>query len=254
MKKLLTIFCFTAVVLLSFSCKDHRNNAQVLIEEDEIVNDVDSAFVSDTSGFVILTDIIPDAILEIRYHSSFNFVGTRIDGYDEPIAIITRQAADSLKKVSDEMMEKGYRLKIYDAYRPRRAVLHFVRWAKNLEDTLTKQYFYPELDKSVLFKLGFISSRSSHSRGSTVDLTLLDMKSGTDLDMGGPFDYFGEISHRDNTKDITSEQAANRRMLRESMESHGFKSITSEWWHFTLKEEPYANTFFDFTNSRESVR
>ena len=150
-----------------------------------------------SENFVVITDVIPDAILEIRYHSTFNFVGTRVDGYLEPTALMTRQSADSLKVVSDEMKAKGYRLKIYDAYRPQCAVDHFVRWAQNPSDTLTKRYFYPMLEKPVLFEQNYILSRSGHTRGSTVDLTLFDEATGKEVDMGGVFDWFGDESHPD---------------------------------------------------------
>ena len=143
----------------------------------------------DPSGFVMLSDAVPDAVLEIRYHSAYNFVGERIDGYEAPVALLTREAAEALSAVSDDLAEQGYCLKIYDAYRPQRAVDHFRRWAADPEDVSMKDYFYPELDKSVLFSQGYISARSGHSRGSTVDLTLFDMASGREADMGGPFDW-----------------------------------------------------------------
>ena len=196
-------------------------------------------------GFVLVTDVIPDAVLEIRYYSGFNFVGTRIDGYEAPVAYLTKEAAEALKNVSDELMEKGYRLKIYDAYRPQAAVDHFKAWAKDIDDTAMQQYFYPELDKAALFEQGYIAARSGHSRGSTVDLTLIDMATGRDIDMGGGFDYFGELSHP-GYGGLTQEQADNRRILRDAMTAHGFRAIDTEWWHFTLKNEPYPDTYFDF--------
>ena len=199
----------------------------------------------DSSGFVDLSEAVPDAVLEIRYHSDYNFVGERIDGYEEPRALLTEKAAKALKAVSDELITKGYRLKIYDAYRPQRAVTHFVRWAKDLDDTRMKEHFYPGLDKSVLFKKGYISKKSGHSRGSTVDLTLFDVNAGEDVDMGGVFDYFGQRSHWDY-KGLTREQRENRAILRRAMAAHGFKPISTEWWHFTLKDEPYPKTYFDF--------
>ena len=197
------------------------------------------------SDFTLITDVVPDAILEIRYYSTYNFVGERIDGYMAPVAIMTVKAANALKEVSDELAEKGYRLKIYDAYRPQRAVNHFIRWAENVEDVRMKPYFYPDVPKSELFERQYIMARSGHSRGSTVDLTLLDMKTGKDLDMGGVFDWFGELSHPDY-ENITAEQKANRLILREAMLKHGFAPLDSEWWHFTLKNEPYPDTYFDF--------
>jgi len=205
----------------------------------------DIKYSDDSSGFVLLSEAIPDVILEIRYYSTYNFVGTRIDGYEEPLAFITKEAAEALKKVSDELVTKGYRLKIYDAYRPQKAVDHFVRWAKDENDVSMKQHFYPELDKDVLFPLGYILERSGHSRGSTVDLTLFDMNSEKEVDMGGTFDYFGQLSHPDY-KDITDEQYNNRMLLREVMLKHGFNPLQEEWWHFTLDNEPYPDTYFTF--------
>ena len=218
----------------------------------------------DTSMFVMLADAVPDAILEIRYFSTYNFVGQRIDGYLQPQAMLTRQAADRLRAVSDELKAKGYRLKIYDAYRPQQAVNHFVRWSKDIPDTCMKAYFYPDLDKSVLFAQDYIAEKSGHSRGSTVDLTLFDMNTEKEVDMGGTFDWFGPESHPDFCGDpvtgqytgdnhkspvgrsITPEQFRNRMMLRNVMLRHGFKPIDSEWWHFTLGNEPFPDTYFTF--------
>lgn len=199
----------------------------------------------DASDFVLVTDVVPDVILEIRYYSTYNFVGDRIDGYEQPLAFLTREAAAALKEVSDDLVAKGYRLKIYDAYRPHKAVLHFMKWAKDVNDARMKQYFYPDLEKDVLFPLGYISDHSGHSRGSTVDLTLFDMDTEKEVDMGGTFDYFGELSHPDY-KYITEEQYANRMILREAMLAHGFKPLPEEWWHFTLANEPYPDTYFTF--------
>ncbi len=211
----------------------------------------------DKSQFVMLTDAVPDAILEIRYFGTYNFVGKRIDGYEQPTALLTRQAADSLRAVSDDVMRLGYRLKIYDAYRPQKAVDHFVRWATAVEDTLMKRYFYPNLDKSVLFEQDYIAEKSGHTRGSTVDLTLFDMATEKELDMGGTFDWFGHESHPDfggnpetgvymPNDSITAEQFAHRMILRNAMLRHGFKALDSEWWHFTLKNEPFPDTYFTF--------
>ena len=204
------------------------------------------------ADFVVVSQVIPDAILEIRYHSTFNFVGDRIDGYDEPCALLTREAALALKEASDDLMAQGYRIKIYDAYRPQDAVNHFVRWAKDLGDTRMKAYFYPEVDKSQLFSSGYIAKRSGHSRGSTVDITLFDLSTGKDADMGGTFDYFGDASHYEYKK-LTPEQKNNRLILRKAMTAHGFKPISTEWWHFTLIDEPYPDTYFNFPVSSEAV-
>ncbi len=211
----------------------------------------------DASQFVNLAEAVPDAILEIRYYSTYNFVGTRVDGYQQPVALLTRQAADSLRAVSDDLMKQGYRLKVFDAYRPQCAVDHFVRWAANVSDTLMKPYFYPNLDKSVLFEQLYIMEKSGHTRGSTVDLTLFDMATEKEVDMGGTFDWFGHESHPDfgghpetgeykDNAQITAEQFHNRMILREAMLRHGFKPLDSEWWHFTLKDEPFKDTYFTF--------
>lgn len=201
--------------------------------------------IQDFSGFVSVSDVIPDALLDVRYYTTYNFVGARIDGYEQPIILMTREAASALKQVSDDMRARGLRLVIYDAYRPQRAVDHFVRWAEDVSDTRMKPVFYPDVDKAELFERGFIAKRSGHSRGSTVDLTLLDEKTGRLLDMGGPFDFFGELSHPDYAG-VTDEQHRNRMLLREAMLAHGFKPLSTEWWHFTLLDEPFPDTYFDF--------
>ncbi len=211
----------------------------------------------DASQFVNLAEAIPDVILEIRYYSTYNFVGTRVDGYEEPVALLTKQAADSLRAVSEDLKKQGYRLKIFDAYRPQCAVNHFVRWAANVNDTLMKPYFYPKVPRNKLFELGYIARKSGHSRGSTVDLTLFDMATEKEVDMGGTFDWFGEESHPDfggnpttgkyrKNDRITAEQFHNRMILRNAMLRHGFKPIPAEWWHFTLKNEPFPDTYFTF--------
>ena len=199
----------------------------------------------DPSGFVLLGEYVPEAIQEIRYCSTFNFVGDRIDGYEQPVALLTIEAARALQTVAGELNVQGYRLKIFDAYRPVRAVKHFVLWGIEDTDIRMKPYFYPELEKQQLFIEGYIASRSSHSRGSTVDLTLLDMATGKEVDMGSPFDYFGDASHPDY-RGITDEQYDNRMILREAMLRNGFLPIDCEWWHFTLADEPYPNTYFEF--------
>ncbi len=207
---------------------------------------------NDPTDFVLLSDAVPDAILEIRYFSTYNFVGEKIEGYEEPLAFLTKEAAAALKEVSDELVEKGYRLKIYDAYRPQEAVTHFSDWARDPDATDMKEYFYPELEKDVLFPQGYIAEHSGHSRGSTVDLTLFDMRTEKEVDMGGTFDYFGELSHPDYT-DITEEQYANRMLLRDVMMAHGFEPVDTEWWHFTLKDEPFPDTYFTFPVNSDSL-
>ena len=208
---------------------------------------------NDSSDFVLVGDVIPDAILEIRYYTTYNFVGERIDGYEQPTALLTKEAASALKEVSDDLVKKGYRLKIYDAYRPQKAVDHFARWAENSTDSRMKEAFYPDLDKSVLFKQGYILNYSGHTRGSTVDLTIVDAKTGKEVDMGGTFDHFGVESHPDY-KNITDEQYNNRMILRQAMTDHGFKPLDEEWWHFTLENEPYPDTYFTFPVNENSVK
>ncbi len=228
--------------------KDEDIADEIIVEELEDGRKLSN----DSSDFVLLSEAVPDAILEIRYYSTYNFVGDRIDGYEEPVALLTKEAAKALQEVSEEVMAKGYRLKIYDAYRPQMAVDNFMAWALDADDTRMKEYFYPELDKTVLFPQGYIAEHSGHSRGSTVDLTLFDMETEKEVDMGGTFDYFGELSHPDYT-DITDEQYANRMILREAMLNHGFKPLDEEWWHFTLKDEPFPDTYFTFPVNSESV-
>ena len=207
----------------------------------------------DPSGFVLLSDYVPGIIQEIRYFSTYNFIGERIDGYEEPCALLTKEAARALKSVANEMAVRGLRLKVFDAYRPACAVKHFVLWGIEDQDIRMKPYFYPDLEKQELFIRGYIAKQSSHSRGSTVDLTLLDMKTGKELDMGSPFDYFGPISHPDS-REITDEQYENRMMLKDLMTKEGFLPFDYEWWHFTLDGEPYPETYFDFPVSVESLK
>ena len=215
--------------------------------------DFEKAAINDTSGFVLLSDYVPSIVQEIRYYSTYNFIGERIDGYEQPCAIITKEAARALKEVSNEMNVKGYRLKIFDAYRPATAVKSFVLWGIEDLDQKMKPFFYPDLKKTELFELGYIASKSSHSRGSTVDLTLLDMATGKEIDMGSPFDFFSEVSHPDY-KGVTDEQYENRMMLQKVMLKHGFEPIDCEWWHFTLKNEPYPSTYFEFPNTAEVLK
>ena len=199
----------------------------------------------DPSGFVVLADYVPHIVQEIRYYSTYNFIGERIDGYEEPCALLTQEAARALKAVSGELIVQGYRLKVYDAYRPACAVKQFVLWGIEDQDIRMKPYFYPELEKQELFRKGYIAKQSSHSRGSAVDLTLLDMKTGKELDMGSPFDLFSEQSHPDY-KGITDEQYENRMLLQSVMVRTGFQPIDCEWWHFSLQNEPYPDTYFNF--------
>ncbi|MGB4494792.1 MAG: M15 family metallopeptidase, partial [Limnochordia bacterium] len=196
-------------------------------------------------GFVYVKDVIPTARLDIRYYTGYNFVGTRINGYNAPVAILTREAAEALKKAADILDEQGYYIKIFDAYRPVRAVEHFVLWAQDLEDQKMKAEFYPDVDKALLFDLGYIALRSGHSRGSVVDLTLVYKDTLDEVDMGSSFDFFGPISHH-GTDLITPEQEANRNILRDAMVAAGFEPYPEEWWHYRLIDEPYTDQYFDF--------
>ncbi len=209
---------------------------------------------TDASGFVLLSDVIPDAILDIRYYTTFNFTGERVDGYEEPAALLTKEAAEALKIANEKAIALGYRLKIFDCYRPQMAVDHFIRWAEKHKDIAMKNYFYPEVDKSNLFNLGFVASKSGHSRGSTVDLTLFDMTTQKDIDVGGSFDYFGKLSRAENTEEITDAQVENRKLLRKIMLESGFKPLAEEWWHFTLVNEPYPDTYFTFPVNSNQVK
>ena len=237
--------CFAAGVLASGG---HSEVGKAMTKAEYIKKAAE-----DPSGFVLLSDMLPQIVQEIRYFSTYNFIGDRIDGYEEPCALLTKEAARALKSVSNEMIVRGYRLKIFDAYRPARAVSHFVLWGIEDQDIRMKPYFYPDLDKEDLFSKGYIASRSSHSRGSTVDLTLLDMQTGKELDMGSPFDFFGEISHPDY-RGITDGQYDNRMTLQNVMVRNGFVPIDCEWWHFTLEDEPYPDTYFEFPVSSAYLR
>lgn len=201
---------------------------------------------NDASGFVILSEYVPDIIEEVRYHSTYNFIGDKIDGYDDPIIIVVLEAALALQKANEEAKKLGYAFKVYDAYRPQAAVDHFVRWAKDINDTRMKNIFYPETNKEELFEKGFISSKSGHTRGSSIDLTLFNLQTGKEVDMGGVFDNFGDVSHSNYTEGLTEEQINNRKILRKIMTENGFKGINSEWWHFNLIDEPYPDTYFEF--------
>ncbi len=207
----------------------------------------------DPSGFVLLADYVPGIIQEIRYYSTYNFIGDRIDGYEEPCAILTKEAARALRSVSNEMNAQGFRLKVFDAYRPACAVRQFVLWGIEDLDQRMKPYFYPDLEKQEVFAGGYIAKQSSHSRGSAVDLTLLDMQTGKEVDMGGPFDLFSEVSHPDY-RGITDEQYENRMFLQKAMTRNGFVPIFCEWWHFMLEDEPYPDTYFEFPVSAEYLR
>lgn len=194
--------------------------------------------------FVFLDTLLEYAHYDVRYAGTYNFVGDTITGYECDRLVMTRASAIALKKAEQSLAQKGYGLKIFDAYRPQRAVDHFKSWADEPADTLTKHIFYPDLNKKHLHQLGYISSRSGHSRGSTVDLTLYRLSDGKEVDMGAPYDFFGEISHHTYT-DLSKDQLALRSLLKEHMNRANFRPYSKEWWHYTLREEPHWGVFLD---------
>lgn len=196
-------------------------------------------------GFVDATRVVPGLRVEIRYAGAHNFVGRRVDGYEAPVCILTREAAEALARVQAELAPRGLGLKVYDCYRPQRAVADFARWAADLSDQSTKAEFYPNVDKSQLFTLGYIAERSGHSRGSTTDLTIINLASGAEIDMGSPFDLFDTRSWPTD-ESVSAAARANRMLLQGVMREHGFRSLREEWWHFTLEREPHSETYFDF--------
>jgi len=196
-------------------------------------------------GFSYLSEVDESIQQELRYFSSNNFIGKKIDGYNKNTIIISNAAANALKKVQAELKQMGLSLKVYDAYRPQQSVDHFVRWAKKLNDTLMKQSYYPTIRKSDLFQLGFIASKSGHTRGSSVDLSIVEIKTNKEIDMGSSYDFFGATSHSFHKK-LSSRQEKNRMLLRNIMIKNGFKPYDKEWWHFTLVDEPFPNTYFNF--------
>ncbi len=196
-------------------------------------------------GFSYVNDISPSIQRELRYCSHNNFIGIPVDGYNEDTLITSTATAKALKKVQDDLLLKDFSLKVFDAYRPQTAVNHFVRWARVLNDTVMKQSYYPLVNKRHLFKLGYISSKSGHSRGSSVDLTIVNLKTGEELDMGSPYDFFGKSSHI-TYKNLTKQQQQNRTLLQKTMVKYGFRPYKNEWWHFTLRNEPFPKTYFDF--------
>jgi len=226
MKRLVLSFLIVFSVLFVISCDTDDTSAM-------------------PDGFGYVHDAIPEVEYDIRYYTHDNFVGAPVDGYNAPVAILTDEALDALVNVADDLEEQGYGMIVFDGYRPQKAVDHFVRWAQDPADTLTKHKYYPDVDKADLFDLGYIAEQSSHTRGSTVDLTLTYLDTGEEVDMGSGFDFFGPISHH-GTDLINEEQEANRITLKETMQRHGFLMYPYEWWHYTLDNEPYPDTYFDF--------
>ena len=204
-------------------------------------------------SFVDASTVVPNLALEMRYAGSHNFVGRPINGYQAPVCLLTRQAATALAAVQADLARFGLGLKVFDCYRPTRAVADFAAWARDLNDQAHRAEFYPDIDKSQLFALGYIAERSGHSRGSTVDLTVIDRATGAELDMGSPFDLFDPRSWPTSNA-VTAAQRANRLMLQSVMRAHGFKPLEQEWWHFTLDHEPHPRTYFDFPVRAASER
>jgi D-alanyl-D-alanine dipeptidase len=196
-------------------------------------------------GFIHLNQAIPNLHIEARYFSENNFMGVKVDHYHSSQLILSKPAAMALSKVQNELKKQNLELKVFDAYRPQGAVDHFVRWAENLNDTTMKGEYYPEVQKSQLFEKGYIAAKSGHSRGSTVDLTIIHGSNKQEMDMGTPFDFFSTRSWPSDTT-ISKDQFANRMFLQSVMEKNGFKHLKEEWWHFTLRNEPYPDTYFEF--------
>ncbi len=197
------------------------------------------------SAFADVSKLIPDLVVDLRYLGTANFVGAKIDGYEKPVCYLTKSAAEALAHVQRDLAPKGFGLKVFDCYRPARAVAHFARWAKAIDDTRTKKDFYPELDKRNLFRDGYLATRSGHSRGSTVDLTLVTLSDRKDVDMGTPFDFFSARSWPSD-RSVSADAQANRRILSAAMRKRGFLPHSKEWWHFTLAKEPFPDSYFDF--------
>jgi D-alanyl-D-alanine dipeptidase len=195
--------------------------------------------------FIDVATVVPGLIVEARYFGAHNFVGRRIDGYERPLCLLTRPAAAALAQVAHDLESRGLVLKAFDCYRPVRAVRHFVRWARNVADIEHKAEFYPDVDKRDLFRLGYIAAQSGHSRGSTIDLTLALRDDGHELDMGTPFDFFSPRAWPSDRR-VSSTAQANRALLAQAMRRRGFMGYSKEWWHFTLRAEPYPTTYFDF--------
>lgn len=197
------------------------------------------------AGFVDAGEFFADVQIEARYAGSGNFVGAPIDGYEAEKVLLTREAADALLAVQTELREIGFGLKLFDGYRPQRAVDHFARWAQDLEDDAMKSVYYPHIAKSELFAQGYIAERSGHSRGSAIDLTLVSLETGEELDMGTRWDFFDPRS-APSSREVSPQHQARRMLLQITMVKHGFEPLAEEWWHFKLRDEPYPDTYFDF--------
>ncbi|MFJ3163726.1 M15 family metallopeptidase [Streptomyces kanasensis] len=220
-------------------------------------------------GFVALAAVDPTVLHDLRYTTAHNFVGEPVDGYHRPVCLLTRSAARALHRAQTRMLRRGYSLKVYDCYRPQRAVDHFVRWARDPDDERMRAEFHPRVDKSRLFADGYVAERSGHSRGSTVDVTLVRLPAAptrpyvpgetlvdcaapraerfpdASVDMGTGYDCFDTLSHTDDPR-IQGEPRRNRDALREALAAEGFVNLPQEWWHFTYRPEDFPDTYFDF--------
>jgi D-alanyl-D-alanine dipeptidase len=197
------------------------------------------------ASFVDVTALIPDLVVDLRYATPDNFIGTPIDGYEQPVCLLTREAAQMLALVQADLKPRGLGLKVFDCYRPTRAVAHFLRWARDPSDQKNKAQYFPDVDKRDLFRLGYLAARSGHSRGSTVDLTLVTLADKRELDMGTPYDFLSPRSALSDTS-VSAQARANRMLLAETMRRLGFRGYSKEWWHFTLNREPFPDSYFDF--------
>ncbi len=220
-------FALLGILSLIFNCR--------AVDQDQ--PPIHEGFIALTNGELVRT--------EVRYFSSENFVGEVIDGYEAPVVYLTLEAHAALQNVIAEAANQGLGIKVFDAYRPQQAVDHFVRWAEDLSDVRMKAQYYPAVQKQHLFRDGYVASRSGHSRGSTLDLTLFDLRTGNELDMGTAWDFF-DLSSWGDSRAVSVQQRCNRGLLRRLMTRHGFSPIKEEWWHFTLENEPYPNTYFNF--------
>lgn len=198
--------------------------------------------------FVYLKDVAPSIQQEIRYYTSNNFTGKPLPGYEHPVCILTKPTAYALLQVQRELNKKNLGLKVFDGYRPQMTVDEFVRWSQDVTDQKMKSDYYPNVNKADFFKLGYVAKKSGHTRGSTVDLTIIDLKTHQEIDMGTHFDFMDKLSHPSNHA-VTTQQFQNRQLLNSVMAKYGFIPLNekdTEWWHFTLKNELFPNTYFNF--------
>jgi D-alanyl-D-alanine dipeptidase len=221
-------FVFSNVYLTIMLCITNAHGAQMLPKD-----------------FVYLKDVAPFIQQDIRYYTDNNFIGRPLPGYDSPICILTKPTTDALLHIQKELNKDGLGLKVFDGYRPQITVDEFIRWSKDNSDQKMKIQYYPNINKADFFKLGYVAAKSGHTRGSTVDLTIVDLNTNQELDMGTHFDFMDELSHPFNHL-VTIKQYQNRQRLNQIMTKHGFIPLNTEWWHFTLKNEPFIDTYFNF--------